>query len=147
VEGASLICLFCSLYLKPQFRFNRRQDFSGCAATRNALPGGVRVQAAAIHRRDNLFHRKNRYWLRQALTGRLLIARAICMPWNHRTRGLIPIGILACAGNGVGLDQNGQVLGSEGSGPPEPLTGDLQSIQNNVVTLICTRCHIGVSAP
>lgn len=51
-----------------------------------------------------------------------------------------------CAGNGQGLDQNGQPLGSSGS-PGEPLTADFTSIQDNVFTPICTRCHIGASAP
>jgi CopC domain-containing protein len=48
-----------------------------------------------------------------------------------------------CTGNGEGLDQNGQPLGSGGG----PLTPDLTSIQDNVFTPICTRCHIGASAP
>jgi methionine-rich copper-binding protein CopC len=45
------------------------------------------------------------------------------------------------------LDQNGQPIGSEGGGSNVPLTADLQSIQDNVFTPICTRCHIGASAP
>jgi methionine-rich copper-binding protein CopC len=49
------------------------------------------------------------------------------------------------AGSGVGLDQNGQPIGSTG-GPP-PLTADFTSIQANVFTPICTRCHIGAGAP
>jgi hypothetical protein len=50
-----------------------------------------------------------------------------------------------CAGNGQGLDQNGQPLGSEGAGTP--LTADFQSIQDNVFTPICSKCHIGAGAP
>jgi Bacterial Ig-like domain len=50
-----------------------------------------------------------------------------------------------CTGNGEGLDQNGQPLGSEGSSGT--LTPDLTSIQDNVFTPICTKCHIGASAP
>jgi hypothetical protein len=72
------------------------------------------------------------------------------MPWGRRTRGLTLLAILACAGcagNGKGLDQNGQPLASEGGGSNAPLTADLQSIQDNVFTPICTRCHIGASAP
>ena len=54
--------------------------------------------------------------------------------------------IVGCtAGSGVGLDQNGQPIGSTG-GPP-PLTADFTSIQANVFTPICTRCHIGAGAP
>jgi hypothetical protein len=50
-----------------------------------------------------------------------------------------------CAGNGQGLDQNGQPISSGGSGGP--ITADFQSIQNNVFTPICSKCHIGGSAP
>lgn len=51
-----------------------------------------------------------------------------------------------CAGNGVGLDANGNPIGS-GSSAPEPLTADFQSIQDNIFTPICTRCHVGANAP
>ena len=51
-----------------------------------------------------------------------------------------------CAGNGVGLDANGNPIGS-GSSAPEALSADFQSIQDNVFTPICTRCHIGANAP
>ncbi len=54
--------------------------------------------------------------------------------------------ITGCAGNGKGLDQNGQPIGSGSSGAA-PLTADFQSIQDNVFTPICTACHIGASAP
>jgi methionine-rich copper-binding protein CopC len=47
-----------------------------------------------------------------------------------------------CAGNGNGLDANG----SPGSGGT-PLTATFQSIQDNVFTPICTKCHIGAGAP
>jgi hypothetical protein len=52
----------------------------------------------------------------------------------------------ACAGNGEGLDANGQPLGS-GGGTPPPLTADFQSIQDNVFTPVCVRCHSGAGAP
>jgi len=48
-----------------------------------------------------------------------------------------------CAGNGDGLNQNGQALG----GPTGPVSADLQSIEDNVFTPICSKCHIGASAP
>ncbi len=51
-----------------------------------------------------------------------------------------------CAGNGKGLDQNGQPA-SSGSSSSGPVTADLQSIQENVFTPICSKCHIGASAP
>ncbi len=54
-------------------------------------------------------------------------------------------GAAGCAGNGQGLDQNGQPISTGGSGGP--ITADFQSIQNNVFTPICSKCHIGGSAP
>src|SRR6184192_4714934 len=54
--------------------------------------------------------------------------------------------VSACAGNGAGLDANGQPLGS-GSAPLTPLTADFQSIQDNVFTPVCVRCHSGAGAP
>jgi hypothetical protein len=53
---------------------------------------------------------------------------------------------VGCAGNGQGLDQNGQPIGGSG-GTPGMLTADFQSIQDNVFTPICSKCHIGASAP
>jgi hypothetical protein len=50
-----------------------------------------------------------------------------------------------CAGNGNGLDSNGNpVTSGGGSGV---LTADFQSIQDNVFTPICTKCHQGAGAP
>jgi methionine-rich copper-binding protein CopC len=63
------------------------------------------------------------------------------------------VGVAAgCTGNGAGLDQNGQPIssgGSSGGGSSGggPVTADFQSIQANVFTPICTKCHIGASAP
>ncbi len=54
--------------------------------------------------------------------------------------------LAACAGNGEGLDANGQPLGSA-SGTPPPLAADFQSIQDNVFTPVCVRCHSGAGAP
>jgi methionine-rich copper-binding protein CopC len=54
-------------------------------------------------------------------------------------------GAAGCAGNGQGLDQNGQPISTGGSGGP--ITADFQSIQNNVFTPICSKCHIGGGAP
>lgn len=55
--------------------------------------------------------------------------------------------LYGCAGNGNGLDSNGNPItpgsGSGGGG----LTADFQSIQDNVFTPICTKCHQGASAP
>jgi methionine-rich copper-binding protein CopC len=51
-----------------------------------------------------------------------------------------------CAGNGNGLDSNGNPV-SGGGGGGGGLTADFQSIQDNVFTPICTKCHQGASAP
>ncbi len=55
---------------------------------------------------------------------------------------------VGCAGNGEGLDQSGQPIspGSAGS-TGSAITADFQSIQANVFTPICSKCHIGASAP
>jgi hypothetical protein len=53
--------------------------------------------------------------------------------------------LAACTGSGVGLDANGNPIGPGGGG--EPLTPDFKSIQDNVFTPICTKCHIGAGAP
>src|SRR5579859_1526052 len=73
--------------------------------------------------------------------------------WNMRTcpvRFWAALGLLSCmvgcAGNGQGLDQNGQPIGSGGSAGG-PVTADFQSIQDNVFTPICSKCHIGAGAP
>lgn len=54
--------------------------------------------------------------------------------------------LAACAGNGQGLDSNGQPQGP-GNTIDKPLTADFQSIQDNVFTPICVRCHSGAAAP
>jgi methionine-rich copper-binding protein CopC len=62
------------------------------------------------------------------------------------TLSLAAMLLSGCAGNGMGLDANGNPIGS-GSSAPEPLAANFQSIQDNVFTPICTRCHIGANAP
>lgn len=54
-------------------------------------------------------------------------------------------GLAACSGSGVGLDASGRPL--QGAGAPPPLAADFDSIQQNIFTPICTRCHSGASAP
>ncbi len=54
--------------------------------------------------------------------------------------------LAACAGNGEGLDANGQPLVPGGSAPP-PLSADFESIQENIFTPICSVCHAGATAP
>jgi hypothetical protein len=54
--------------------------------------------------------------------------------------------VTACAGNGEGLDANGQPLLPGGNGPL-PLSADFDSIQANIFTPICSVCHVGGGAP
>jgi hypothetical protein len=53
--------------------------------------------------------------------------------------------IAACAGNGEGLDANGQPIGSDSGSIP--LSADFDSIQANIFTPICSVCHVGGGAP
>jgi Bacterial Ig-like domain len=67
--------------------------------------------------------------------------------FDSRAPAAVLVLVLAgCAGNGEGLDANGNPLGA-GNEPPPPLTADFQSIQDNVFTPICARCHSGPGAP
>ncbi|HEV7446513.1 MAG TPA: Ig-like domain-containing protein [Steroidobacteraceae bacterium] len=59
---------------------------------------------------------------------------------------LLAAAATGCAGNGNGLDANGNPV-TPGAGGGTPLTADFQSIQANVFTPICTKCHIGGGAP
>jgi hypothetical protein len=54
--------------------------------------------------------------------------------------------VAGCAGNGDGLNQNGQPItpANMTSGPIQPT---LDSIEENVFAPICAKCHIGASAP
>jgi hypothetical protein len=58
---------------------------------------------------------------------------------------VVAAGAAGCAGNGGGLNQNGQPVSAGDTGGP--VTADFQSIQDNVFTPICAQCHIGASAP
>src|SRR5437868_13016681 len=55
----------------------------------------------------------------------------------------IVFALCGCAGNGEGLDENGQPIGAG----PTPLVPTFASIQQNVFTPICTACHAGANAP
>ncbi|MFQ5703204.1 MAG: hypothetical protein ACE5HT_04205 [Gemmatimonadales bacterium] len=52
-------------------------------------------------------------------------------------------GVASCAGDGTGLDEFGNPLGES----RVELAPTLASIQANIFTPICTKCHIGASAP
>jgi hypothetical protein len=55
----------------------------------------------------------------------------------------LAVALAGCAGNGEGLDENGRPVDTG----PQPLTATFASIQENVFTPICTRCHAGAAAP
>lgn len=68
-------------------------------------------------------------------------------PFHRPASVLVAVMLLGgCAGNGMGLDENGNPIGS-GPASSAPLSADFQSIQDNIFTPICTRCHIGAGAP
>jgi hypothetical protein len=70
--------------------------------------------------------------------------------WSMLLTGSVALtaGLSGCAGNGAGLDSNGAPIGSGGGGTGGgPVTADFQSIQDNVFTPICSRCHAGAAAP
>jgi len=71
--------------------------------------------------------------------------------WSALLTGSVALtaSLSGCAGNGAGLDANGLPIGSAGGGTPTggPVTADFQSIQDNVFTPICSRCHAGANAP
>jgi hypothetical protein len=54
--------------------------------------------------------------------------------------------LMACAGNGEGLDANGRPL-APGGEEPIPLSADFDSLQANIFTPICSVCHVGGGAP
>jgi hypothetical protein len=58
---------------------------------------------------------------------------------------LLAVGAAGCAGNGGGLDPSGQPVSTGGA--TGPVTAEFQSIQDNVFTPICSKCHIGAGAP
>jgi hypothetical protein len=78
----------------------------------------------------------------------------LCSGYKCGVALLVLSAVLAgCAGNGEGLDANGQPIGSgdggsnDGGGGGGGVTADLQSIEANVFAPICAQCHIGGSAP
>lgn len=54
--------------------------------------------------------------------------------------------VSGCAGNGKGLDENGNPIGTAG-GLPVAFEPTFANIQQNVFTPICAQCHIGATAP
>ena len=52
-----------------------------------------------------------------------------------------------CAGNGQGLDENGNPIGNGNGGLPVAFDPTFTNIQRNVFDAICVECHSGVEAP
>lgn len=52
-----------------------------------------------------------------------------------------------CAGNGQGLDENGNPIGSDGGVIPIDFEPTFTNIQTNVFSAICVNCHVGAAAP
>jgi hypothetical protein len=72
--------------------------------------------------------------------------------------GMAALALGACAGNGEGLDQNGNPIGSgsssgsgsgssSGSGSGSSSGVAFETIQDQVFTPICSKCHAGAGAP
>jgi hypothetical protein len=55
--------------------------------------------------------------------------------------------VAGCAGSGEGLDANGQPITPGSTTSSGPIQPTLESIEENVFTPICSKCHIGASAP
>ncbi len=64
-------------------------------------------------------------------------------PWVLATLLSMVAFLIACAGDGTGLDEFGNPLSSDAL----ELAPTLSSIQQNVFTPICTQCHTGAAAP
>jgi hypothetical protein len=52
-----------------------------------------------------------------------------------------------CAGNGQGLDENGNPIGTGNGGLPIAFEPTFTNIQQNVFSAICIECHSGAGAP
>ncbi len=55
--------------------------------------------------------------------------------------------LFGCAGNGQGLDENGNPIGNGNGGLPVAFEPTFTNIQQNVFSAICIECHVGVAAP
>jgi hypothetical protein len=72
--------------------------------------------------------------------------RMHAVPFGLAGFACLSIALLGCAGNGNGLDADGRPL-TANSTAPEPLAATIDSLQRNIFTPICTKCHAGASAP
>lgn len=58
------------------------------------------------------------------------------------------VSLSGCAGNGKGLDENGNPIGSgDGGNLPVAFEPTFTNIQANVFSSVCIQCHIGAAAP
>ncbi|HEY7160406.1 MAG TPA: hypothetical protein VH815_04065 [Acidobacteriota bacterium] len=58
------------------------------------------------------------------------------------------VSLNGCAGNGNGLDENGNPIGSGGGGDlPVAFDPTFTNIQTNVFNSVCIQCHVGAAAP
>lgn len=57
------------------------------------------------------------------------------------------IGLSACAGDGIGLNEFGEPVDSSGVADSIPLAPTLESIQANIFSAVCTTCHRAPSLP
>ena len=70
------------------------------------------------------------------------------MKWVFICAGFVCcVFFFGCAGDGRGLDENGNPIGSGGGGLPVAFEPTYTNIQNNVFSAICIECHAGAIAP
>jgi hypothetical protein len=67
--------------------------------------------------------------------------------WQRLLLVALMVAAAGCAGNGKGLDENGNPIGSDGGEIPVAFDPTFTNIQSNVFTPICSACHIGANAP
>jgi hypothetical protein len=68
--------------------------------------------------------------------------------WAFIALVALVVSLNGCAGNGNGLDENGNPVGSGGGGDlPVAFDPTFTNIQTNVFNSICIQCHVGAAAP
>jgi hypothetical protein len=67
--------------------------------------------------------------------------------WIEILQVLAMLFCFGCAGNGQGLDENGNPIDSGNGGLPVAFEPTFSNIQQNVFSAICIECHSGVDAP
>ena len=100
-------------------------------------PQGCRTQIAANAKPSLLTPLERNYGIRTFLLDHLAPRAGVV---------LTLLSLAACAGNGEGLDANGQPLAAGSTGSLPPLSDDFASIQANIFTPICSVCHNAAAA-